>query len=267
MAADERSPEHQRVEAADSRQEPWRDWGPYVAERAWGTVREDYSADGDAWRFFPYEHARSRAYRWNEDGMAGFCDLEQTWVLALALWNGQDDHLKERMFGLGGPEGNHGEDAKDYWWYLDGTPTHSWQRWRYHYPQRAFPYDELRAENARRGADSEEYELVDTGVFDDGRYWVVTADYAKAGPHDLLLRITIENAGPEAATLDMLPTLWFAATPGRGTSQRARSPPSCRVTARCSRARSPCITSRRMPHRRCSATTRRTRPRSSATAP
>ncbi|GAA4159294.1 glucosidase [Gryllotalpicola daejeonensis] len=212
MAADERSPEHQRVEAADSGQEAWRDWGPYVAERAWGTVREDYSADGDAWRFFPYEHARSRAYRWNEDGMAGFCDLDQTWVLALSLWNGHDTHLKERMFGLAGPEGNHGEDAKDYWWYLDGTPSHSWQRWRYHYPQRAFPYDELRAENARRGPADPEYELVDTGVFDDGRYWVVTADYAKAGPHDLLLRLTIENAGPEPATLDVLPTFWFRNT-------------------------------------------------------
>ncbi|AYG02714.1 MGH1-like glycoside hydrolase domain-containing protein [Gryllotalpicola protaetiae] len=212
MPGDERSTEHQRVEAADARQAGWRDWGPYVAERAWGTVREDYSADGDAWRFFPYDHARSRTYRWNEDGMAGFCDLDQTWVLALALWNGQDDHLKERMFGLAGPEGNHGEDAKDYWWYLDGTPTHSWQRWRYHYPQARFPYDELRAENARRGVLDPEYELADTGVFDDGRYWVVTADYAKAGPHDLLLRLTVENAGPETAKIDVLPTLWFRNT-------------------------------------------------------
>ena len=212
MPGDERSTEHQRVEAANAGQAPWRDWGPYVAERAWGTVREDYSADGDAWRFFPYDQARSRTYRWNEDGMAGFCDLDQTWVLALALWNGQDDHLKERMFGLAGPEGNHGEDAKDYWWYLDGTPTHSWQRWRYHYPQAAFPYDALRDENARRGVLDPEYELADTGVFDDGRYWVVTADYAKAGPHDLLLRLTVENAGPETAKIDVLPTLWFRNT-------------------------------------------------------
>ncbi|MFC4242084.1 glucosidase [Gryllotalpicola reticulitermitis] len=212
MAADQRTPEHQRVEAADSGQAEWRDWGPYVAERAWGTVREDYSADGDAWRFFPYDHARSRAYRWNEDGMAGFCDLQQNWVLSLALWNGRDDHLKERMFGLAGPEGNHGEDAKDYWWYLDGTPTHSWQSWRYHYPQAAFPYEELRAENTRRGVLEPEYELVDTGVFDESRYWVVSADYAKAGPHDLLLRLTVENAGPARATIDVLPTLWFRNT-------------------------------------------------------
>ncbi len=212
MTADQGTAEHQRVEAADSTQPEWRDWGPYVAERAWGTVREDYSADGDAWRFFPYDHARSRAFRWNEDGMAGFCDLEQTWVLALALWNGQDSHLKERMFGLAGPEGNHGEDAKEYWWYLDGTPTHSWQSWRYHYPQRAFPYEGLRAENARRGALDPEYELVDTGAFDDDRYWVVTADYAKAAPHELLLRLTVENAGPEAATIEVLPTLWFRNT-------------------------------------------------------
>jgi len=208
----ERTPEHDRVEAADARRGGWSDWGPYLAERAWGTVREDYSADGDAWRFFPYEHARSRTYRWNEDGMAGFCDLEQTWALALALWNGKDDHLKERMFGLAGPEGNHGEDAKDYWWYLDGTPTHSWQRWRYHYPQAAFPYEQLHRENAARGVTDPEFELADTGIFDDGRYWVVTADYAKAGPHDLLLRITVENAGPETATLDVLPTFWFRNT-------------------------------------------------------
>jgi hypothetical protein len=208
----ERTPEHKRVEEADSGQAPWRDWGPYLAERAWGTVREDYSADGDAWRFFPYEHARSRAYRWNEDGMAGFCDAQQTWALSLALWNGQDEHLKERVFGLAGPEGNHGEDAKDYWWYLDGTPSHSWQSWRYHYPQAAFPYQRLRDENRERGVLDPEFELVDTGVFDASRYWVVTADYAKAGPHDLLLRLTVENAGPDEATIDVLPTFWFRNT-------------------------------------------------------
>ena len=144
--------------------------------------------------------------------MAGFCDESQNWCLALALWNGADPILKERMFGLSGPEGNHGEDVKEYWWYLDGTPTHSWHTWRYHYPQRAYPYDELVAENGRRSRTEAEYELVDTGIFDDGRYWVVTVDYAKAGPHDLLMRITVENAGPDEATLHILPTLWFRNT-------------------------------------------------------
>ncbi|MCS5721264.1 glucosidase [Herbiconiux sp. CPCC 203407] len=202
--------EHRRL--AEAAAGGWRDWGPYLAERAWGTVREDYSADGDAWNFFPHDHARSRTYRWNEDGMAGFCDAGQSWCLGLALWNGADPILKERMFGLSGPEGNHGEDAKEYWWYLDGTPTHSFQRWRYHYPQRAFPYEELVDENARRSKDEPEYELVDTGIFDDGRYWAVTVDYAKAGPHDLLMTITVENAGPEAATIHLLPTLWLRNT-------------------------------------------------------
>lgn len=208
--------EHARLIEADAPRRdggrPWRDWGPYLAERAWGTVREDYSADGDAWRAFPHDEARSRAYRWNDDGMAGFCDLEQSWCLALALWNGRDPILKERMFGLAGPEGNHGEDVKEYWWYLDGTPTHSFQRWRYHYPQAAYPYEDLVETNARRSKLDPEYELVDTGVFDDDRYWVVTVDYAKAGPHDLLMTVAVENAGPEAAELHLLPTLWFRNT-------------------------------------------------------
>lgn len=204
--------EKQRIAETDAGTAGWRDWGPYVAERAWGTVREDYSADGDAWRFFPHDHARSRAYRWNEDGMAGFSDAGQSWCLGLALWNGQDPILKERMFGLAGPQGNHGEDVKEYWWYLDGTPTHSWNTWRYHYPQVAYPYDDLIATNAARGRLDPEYELVDTGVFDDDRYWVVTVDYAKDGPHDLLMRVTVENAGPEAATLQVLPTLWYRNT-------------------------------------------------------
>lgn len=207
------SAERRRLAEADARGSApdagWRDWGPYLAERAWGTVREDYSADGDAWRSFPHDHARSRTYRWNEDGMAGFCDQQQSWCLGLALWNGVDPILKERMFGLSGPEGNHGEDVKEYWWYLDGTPTHSWQRWRYHYPQAEFPYDDLLETNSARGKDEGEYELVDTGVFDDGRYWVVTVDYAKAGPHDLVMQITVENAGPDEATLHVLPSFWF----------------------------------------------------------
>src|SRR5437773_4537841 len=146
-------------------------WGPYLAERAWGTVREDYGEDGDPWAFFPHDAARSRAYRWNEDGLAGICDDRQQLCFALAFWNGRDPILKERIFGLSNPEGNHGEDAKEYWWYVDSTPTHSWMRWRYAYPQQAFPYDELIAENARRTRSDPEYELIDTGVFDDDRSW------------------------------------------------------------------------------------------------
>jgi hypothetical protein len=187
----------------------WKAIAPYLAERAWGTVREDYSADGEAWDYFPYEHARFRAYRWNEDGLAGVCDLEQRLCLALAFWNGRDPFLKERIFGLSGREGNHAEDAKEYWWYVDATPTSSWLRWRYHYPQAEFPYARLREENAKRGKGDREFELVDTGIFDDARYWQIEADYAKAAPRDLCLRLRIRNAGPEAAELHVLPTLWF----------------------------------------------------------
>jgi len=205
-------PEHRRLAAANDGSAPWRDWGPYLAERAWGSVREDYSADGDAWASFPFDHARSRVYRWNEDGMAGFCDLDQNWCLSLALWNGVDPIVKERMFGLAGPQGNHGEDAKEYWWYVDATPTHSWNSWRYHYPQARFPYEDLIATNAARDRTQPEYELLDTGVFDDAKYWVVSVDYAKAGPHDLVMSITVENAGPTTQTLRVLPTLWFRNT-------------------------------------------------------
>ncbi len=206
-----RTDEHRRLHTSDAGG-TWRDWGPYLSERAWGTVREDYSADGEAWDSFPHDHARSRVYRWNEEGMAGFCDQSQDWCLSLALWNGVDPILKERMFGLSGPQGNHGEDVKEYWWYLDGTPTHSWNTWRYHYPQREFPYGDLVTENARRSRTEPEYELVDTGVFDDDRYWVVTVDYAKAAPHDLLMLVTVENAGPDPAVLHVLPTLWYRNT-------------------------------------------------------
>jgi hypothetical protein len=199
-----------RLRAADDGTEPWRAWGPYVAERAWGTVREDYSASGQAWDYLPHDHARSRAYRWNEDGMAGVCDRRQTFCLALALWNGVDPILKERMFGLTGPEGNHGEDVKECWWYLDSTPTHSWMTWRYHYPQRPFPYDAL--VHHGRGPHDPELELVDTGAFADDRYWAVTVEHAKAAPRDLCVRITVENRGPEPATLHVLPTLWFRNT-------------------------------------------------------
>ena len=207
---------------------PWRRWGPYLAERAWGTVREDYSADGDAWGSFPRDHAPSRAYRWSEDGLAGICDDRQTLCLALALWNGEDAILKERMFGLAGPEGNHGEDVKEYWWYLDSTPTHSFMRWRYMYPQAAFPYEQLVEVNRARTRLEPEFELVDTGIFDDHRYWEVTVEYAKASPEDVLVRISVRNAGPAAAAIDVLPTLWFRNT----WSWEAGAPkPSIRLAA------------------------------------
>ena len=189
---------------------PWYEWGPYLSERSWGTVREDYSAEGDAWRSFPHDHARSRAYRWNEDGMAGICDIRHQLCLALALWNGRDPILKERMFGLSGPEGNHGEDAKEYWWYLEGLPSHALLHWRYHYPQAEFPYDALAAHG--RGLRDPELELLDTGVFDEDRFWSVDVTYAKASPTDILMRIAIENHGPDEATIEVLPTLWFRNT-------------------------------------------------------
>ena len=190
----------------------WYEWGPYLAERAWGSVREDYSESGDAWSSFPHDHARSRAYRWNEDGLAGLCDVQQRLCLSLALWNGRDPILKERIFGLTGPEGNHGEDAKEYWWYLDAVPSHAWLRWRYHYPQGAFPYEMLVAENGRRGLHDPEFELLDTGAFDQDRYWSIDVTYAKAAPTDVLMQITIRNHGPDAAELHVLPTLWFRNT-------------------------------------------------------
>jgi hypothetical protein len=201
--------ERRRLRQADAGTADWRAWGPYLSEREWGTVREDYSEHGTAWDYFPHDQARSRAYRWSEDGLAGLCDQRQTFCFALALWNGRDPILKERIFGLAGPEGNHGEDAKEYWWYTDSTPTHSWMSWRYHYPQAAFPYDDLRRVNRQRGRDEPEYELLDTGVFDRDRYWVVTVDYAKASPTDLCAVVTVTNRGPEEALLHVLPTLWY----------------------------------------------------------
>ncbi|HVX20985.1 MAG TPA: hypothetical protein VHB02_06540 [Acidimicrobiales bacterium] len=190
----------------------WYHWGPYLSERQWGTVREDYSADGEAWSYLSHDWARSQAYRWGEDGLAGFSDVEQRLCLGLALWNGRDPILKERPFGLTGAEGNHGEDVKDYWWYLDAVPSHAWNRWRYHYPQQPFPYADLVDENGRRGREEPEYELLDTGIFDDDRYWIVEAHYAKATPHDLLLSVQVTNAGPDADTLHVLPTAWFRNT-------------------------------------------------------
>ena len=191
---------------------PWYHWGPYVSERAWGTVREDYSAGGEAWDYFPHDHARSRAYRWGEDGMAGVSDVEQELCMSLALWNGRDPILKERMFGLTGPQGNHGEDVKEYWWFMDALPSHALLEWRYHYPQSEFPYADLIAENGRRDRSEPEYELLDTGAFDDDRYWVVDVVHAKADPHDLLMEISITNAGPDTDTIHVLPHLWFRNT-------------------------------------------------------
>jgi hypothetical protein len=201
-----------RLEQDARRERNWKRWGPYLAERQWGTVREDYSADGSVWDYFPHDHARSRAYRWGEDGLLGLTDRQGRLCLAVALWNGRDPILKERLFGLTGPEGNHGEDVKECYYYLDSTPTHSYLKALYKYPQRPFPYDELVAENRRRGKDDPEYELLDTGVFDGDRYFDVLVEYAKASPDDILIRITAANRGPEPAALHLLPTLWFRNT-------------------------------------------------------
>jgi hypothetical protein len=212
-----------RLAANRDRQDHWNRWGPFVAERAWGTVREDYSASGDAWGFFPHDHARSRAYRWNEDGLAGICDRHQYLCFAVALWNGRDPILKERMFGLAGPEGNHGEDVKEYYFYLDNTPTHSYLRMLYKYPQAEFPYARLLAENQKRDKSQPEFELVDTGIFDESRYFDVAVEYAKADAEDLLIRVAVTNRGPEAADLDLLPTLWFRNTWRWGRDDRKPS--------------------------------------------
>ncbi len=187
----------------------WNRWGPYLSERAWGTVREDYSADGSAWEYFPHEHARSRAYRWSEDGLAGICDRHQRICFALALWNGRDAILKERLFGLTGDQGNHAEDVKEQYFYLDNTPTHSYMKCLYKYPQAAFPYQDLLSENARRTRADSEYELLDTGVFAENRYFDVFVEYAKASPEDILIRVEVFNRGPETAALQVLPTVWF----------------------------------------------------------
>ena len=204
--------EGRRLEESRQRAKHWKRWGPYLAERAWGTVREDYSANGDAWQYFPHDQARSRAYRWNEDGLAGICDRHQIICFAIALWNGRDQILKERLFGLDGDEGNHGEDVKECYFYLDNTPTHSYMKCLYKYPQQAFPYAALVEENARRDRSQPEYELMDTGVFDENRYFDVQVEYAKADVEDMLIRITVTNRGPEAARIDLLPTIWFRNT-------------------------------------------------------
>ena len=204
--------EHDRLEEARQGAAPWKKWGPYLSERQWGTVREDYSDSGDAWNYFSHDQARSRAYRWGEDGLAGISDDHQYLCFALALWNGQDPILKERLFGLTNSEGNHGEDVKEYYFYLDSTPTHSYMKYLYKYPQRAYPYSDIVMTNRARGRQNQEYELVDTGVFDDDRYFDVFVEYAKAAPEDILVQITIANRGPEAVSLHVLPTLWFRNT-------------------------------------------------------
>ena len=204
--------ENERLELSRTRREHWKRWGPYLAERAWGTVREDYSEDGTAWDYFPFDDARSRAYRWNEDGIAGISDRHQRICFALALWNGRDPFLKERLFGLTGNEGNHGEDVKENYYYLDSTPTHSYMKYLYKYPQAEFPYDHLRRENRRRTREEREYDLIDTGIFDGGRYFDVFVEYAKGSVEDILVRITVANRGPERAKLHVLPTIWFRNT-------------------------------------------------------
>ncbi len=204
--------EGQRLDEDTRREKHWKRWGPYLSERAWGTVREDYSAGGTAWEYFPHDHARSKAYRWNEDGLAGISDRHQMICFALALWNGRDPILKERLFGLTGNEGNHGEDAKEYYFYLDSTPTHSYMKYLYKYPQAEFPYTRLVEENRHRGKRAPEFELLDTGVFEEDRYFDVFVEYAKASPEDILIRLQVVNRGPEAAEVTVLPTIWFRNT-------------------------------------------------------
>src|SRR3954454_446165 len=204
--------EEVRLEDARDKRAHWQRWGPYLSERAWGTVREDYSPYGTAWEYFSHDQARSRAYRWNEDGIAGISDRHQYLCFAVALWNGRDPILKERLYGLTGNEGNHGEDAKECYFYLDSTPTHSYMKYLYKYPQAAFPYSELVEENRRRGKHSAEFELIDTGVFSENRYFDVTVEYAKNSPEDILVRIAVTNHGPERAEIHLLPTVWFRNT-------------------------------------------------------
>ena len=278
--------EQNRLEEARKGEVPWKKWGPYLSERQWGTVREDYSENGDAWNFFTHDQARSRAYRWGEDGLAGISDDKQHLCFALALWNGKDPILKERLFGLTNSEGNHGEDVKEYYFYLDSTPTHSYMKYLYKYPQAAFPYADLVETNRRRTRDEMEYELLDTGVFDDDRYFDVFVEYAKAGPEDILVKITAANRGPDAAELHLLPTLWFrndwspwiaesTGPPRNRTSSRSRrrrararsrqrircwvsSPSPAKARCRCSSPRTKRTTSGSSPDRRTRAPTSRT---------
>ncbi|MBF8262048.1 MAG: hypothetical protein HW376_1577, partial [candidate division NC10 bacterium] len=212
--------EEKRLQESRQRTRHWKRWGPYLSERAWGTVREDYSPYGTAWDYFPHDHARSKVYRWGEDGLGGICDRHQYVCFALSLWNGRDPILKERLFGLTGNEGNHGEDVKEYYFYLDSTPTHSYMKYLYKYPQAAFPYAWLVEENRRRGRGAPEFELLDTGVFAEDRYFDVLAEYAKATPEEILIRLQVINRGPETAQVNLLPTIWFRNTWSWGLDAR-----------------------------------------------
>jgi hypothetical protein len=231
-ANEERSPlsyvevtEQKRLNEAREKGIPWKKWGPYLSERQWGTVREDYSNDGNAWDYFSHDQARSRVYRWGEDGLAGFSDHKQQLCFALALWNGRDPILKERLFGLTNSESNHGEDVKEYYFYVDSTPTHSYMKYLYKYPQAEYPYLDLVETNRHRSRDEMEYELLDTGVFDQDRYFDVFVEFAKNSPEDVLIRISVHNRGPEQARIHVLPNLWFrntwAADGGEKPSLRA----------------------------------------------
>ena len=215
--------EKRRLESQRLGNENWRLWGPYLSERAWGTVREDYSPHGDAWKYLGHDQARSRAYRWSEDGMGGICDEYQRLCLAVTLWNGRDPILKERMFGLSGNQGNHGEDVKEYFFYLDATPSHSYLKFLYKYPQMEFPYSSLVEENRRRTPYDPPLSLLDTGAFHENRYWDMEVVYAKEDPVNIYARITVSNRGPEAATLHLLPTLWFRNTWSWGDTGRAKA--------------------------------------------
>ncbi|MDB6041057.1 MAG: glucosidase, partial [Verrucomicrobiales bacterium] len=213
-----KSAEQTRLDEVNAGAKKWHRWGPYISERQWGTVREDYSANGTAWEYFPHEHARSRAYRWGEDGLGGICDRLQRICFSLALWNGKDPILKERLFGLTNSEGNHGEDVKELYYYLDATPTNSYLKMLYKYPQREFPYAELVQRNRVRDRVCSEFELLDTGIFDDDHYFDIFIEYAKGGPDDLLILITAHNRGPDPATIHFLPQIWFRNTWSWGLS-------------------------------------------------
>jgi hypothetical protein len=206
MASD---PERIRLQQDETREENWKRWGPYLSERQWGTVREDYSPFGSCWDYFPHDHARSRAYRWGEDGLLGISDRQCRLCFSVALWNGRDPILKERLFGLTGSEGNHGEDVKEQYFYLDSLPTHSYMRALYKYPQAEFPYSQLVEESRRRDRKAPEFEILDTGLFDEGKYFDIFVEYAKQSANDILIKITAVNRGTTAATLHLVPTLWF----------------------------------------------------------
>ena len=207
--ASRKTTEERRLESYRSRRSNWKHWGPYLSDRSWGTVREDYSPSGTAWDYFPHDHARSRAYRWGEDGIAGISDRNQFLCFALSFWNGRDPILKERMFGVDAHQGNHGEDVKELYYYLDSTPTHSYMRMLYKYPHARFPYEQLVEESRRRSRAEPEFEVVETGIFDQSRYFDCDIEYAKAQENDILIRIRVTNRGPDRESLHIIPTLWF----------------------------------------------------------